>query len=135
MSENLDLVRSLFAAWERGDWSAVDWADPEIEYLLVDEPGARRQSGVAAMVQTWRGYLSAWENYRVEATEYRQLDAERVLVLLTAFGRGRASGLDLGSVTRERKGANVFHIRDHKVTRLDTYFDKRRALADLGLPE
>jgi hypothetical protein len=67
----------------------------------------------------------------LEAEAFRELDEERVLVLTRRIGVGRASGLDLGELRAE--GADVFHIRYGKVTRLTGYNDRKRALADLGL--
>jgi hypothetical protein len=85
------------------------------------------------MTRTWREFLTAWDDYRVEAHEYRELDEERVLVALRAQGRGKASGLDIGATGGGRGSANVFHVRRGKVTKLVSYFDRGRALADLGL--
>jgi ketosteroid isomerase-like protein len=90
MSENLDLVRSIYAALERGDYSSAEWADPEIEYV----------------------------------------SAERVLVLTRNSGRGKKSGLPVGS-----KGAELFEIHTGKVTRIVVWTHRDRAFADLGLTE
>jgi hypothetical protein len=90
---------------------------------------------VAAMTRTWREFLTAWDDYRVEASRYHELDEDRVLVALRALGRGKASGLDIGATGHGRESANVFHVNDGKVTRLVSYFDGESALADLGLNE
>ena len=133
MSENLELVRSIFAAWERGDFSSVEWADPAIEYVVADGPDPGVYSGVPAMAASWRTVLSAWEEVRTEVEEYRELEDGRVLALMNWSGRGRRSGFDLADVPW--KGANLFHFRNGRVTRLVLYWDRERALADLGLQE
>jgi len=39
VSENLDLVRSIYAAWEHGDYGSFEWAHPEIEWdFAADGP-------------------------------------------------------------------------------------------------
>jgi ketosteroid isomerase-like protein len=130
-SANLDLVRSLYEAWERGEWGSVEWAHPEIEFAFADGPTPGSWTGVAAMVNAWRDFLSAWEDVRVEVEEYRELDGERVLVLVQYRGRGKASGLELGQMLT--KTAGVFHVRGGKITRIVLYWDRERAFTDLGL--
>jgi ketosteroid isomerase-like protein len=131
MTENVSLVRSIYAAWELGDFGPVDWADEDIEFVIADGPEPRTFTGRAAMTSGWREFLKAWSGYGVRPEEYRELPDGRVLVLLHAVGRGKASGIELG-VTSE-KGANVHEVADGKVTRLAIYFDCNRAFADLGL--
>ena len=133
MSENLDLVRSIYAAWGCGDFGDVDWADPEIEWVLADGPARGSWKGLTGMATAWRDFLSGWADLRTVADGYREIDAERVLVLTHITGAGRASGLDVGGMRTD--GANVFRVVDGKVIELLIYADRDRALADLGLEE
>lgn len=136
MSANLDLVRSIYADWERGDFfSRSDWADPDIEFVWAEGPDLARgpATGVQAMGRSWRSSLGAAEDFRVSIEECREIDEDRVLVLSRRSGRGRNSGLDLGQLPQ--RTATLFHIRAERVTRLVIYVDRDRALADLGLTE
>jgi ketosteroid isomerase-like protein len=132
-SKNVDLVRSIRAAMERGDFTAAEWADPEIEWIFADGPNPGRWTGVAGMTESLRNFLSAWEGFHSVADEYRELDDERVLVLTMYRGRGKKSGLELEQMGA--KGAALYSIRGGKVTRLVFYFDRERAFADLGITQ
>ena len=132
--ENVELVSSIYVPWGRGDFRSVEWAHPEIEFVLADlGPDGGSWRGLSAMADAWRTYLGAWEEYRTEADEYRELDDERVLVLLHLSGRGKTSGVQLGKI--RTTAANLFHVRGGRVTRLVLCTDRERALADLGLSE
>src|SRR5690242_2660889 len=129
MSENLDLVRSIYADWERGDYfsGSADWIDPEIEYVMADGPDAGKWHGRAGLIEGTRALLKAWDDWRSEAEEYLALDDERVLVLIRLSGRGKTSGLDIAQVGAGRS-ANLFHVRSGKVTKFVIYWDRDRAL-------
>jgi ketosteroid isomerase-like protein len=131
--ENVGLVRSMYAQFQRGDYTSAEWAHPEIETVMVDGPAPGSWTGVAEAMEGWRDFLSAWEGYHAEAEEYRELDDERVLVVVRRSGRGKTSGIELADMAA--KGAALYHVKDGKVTRQVVYLDRERALADLGLSE
>jgi ketosteroid isomerase-like protein len=129
--ENLDLVRSIYADWERGSYRSVEWAHPEIEYVNADGPHPGTRVGLTEMAEGWRRLLSAWSEFHTEAEEYVELDDGRVLVLATFGGTARFIGLDIRD--GRSKGANVFELEDGKVRKLILYWNRERALADLGI--
>ena len=83
------------------------------------------------MAEGFRDWLGAWKDLRFDVDHYRELDDERVLVLIHYHGRGKASGVDLGEIGAT--SAQLYHVRDGKVTRWVSYWDRERAFADLGL--
>jgi ketosteroid isomerase-like protein len=130
-SADFNLVRSIFAAWERGDFSSAEWAHPEIEFVITGGPVEGSWTGRAAMAEGFRHFLNAWDVLRLEADEYCEVDDERVLVVIRLRGRGKTSGLELRQIPG--RGAGLFHLRHGKVTRYVIYWDYERARADLGL--
>jgi hypothetical protein len=102
-SANLDLMRSLYAAWKRGDFSSVEWAHPDIEYVIADGPSPGTSTGLPGLGESWRGILDTWEDFRFEAEEYRELDNERVLVLLRSADAARPADWRSGKCGRREQ--------------------------------
>lgn len=65
--ENLEIVRLIYGAWQAGDFTSIEWADPAIEYEVADGPSMDRGTGLARMAEIQRDFMSAWEEWRVEA--------------------------------------------------------------------
>jgi ketosteroid isomerase-like protein len=127
-SANLDLVRSIYAEWERGEFSArPKWADASIEFEVPDGPEPSIRTG-QANAPGIEAFLNLWEELRFEAEEYRELDDGSVFVLSRMRGRGKGSGVEV-----DQRRASLFQVADGRVTRLALYWDRDRALADLGL--
>lgn len=98
---------------------------------MADGPAPGQWTGLDGMATSFRDFLGAWDEYRIEVDEYRSLDEYRVLVLQHFGGRGKTSGLELEGMRAQ--GAHLFHIHGGKVTRLVNYIDRQRALTELGL--
>jgi ketosteroid isomerase-like protein len=127
--ENVEAVRRIHDAWSQGDFSSVDWADPEI--VCRTPEGLLRQGvhrGVEAMSREWRGWLHTFEDFRSTPLEY--YDAGDQVVTINRFsGRGKASGVPLSEIS----GAARFVLRDGKVVEFEIYTDPKLALRDAGI--
>jgi ketosteroid isomerase-like protein len=131
VSENLDLVRSIFKAWGQGD----------VEPVLREhfQPGARLDlSELTFNAAVYEGYEEisrqrrevneVWETFEVEVEQF--FEGEHAMVAFT-HERGRGiSGADV-----DRRTAFLFRLADGKVSEVRVYLDRDRALADLGQEE
>ena len=98
--ENVEIVRGIIDAHERGDAEAVfSKYDPEIEWHLSTvfarasefEPVYYGHDGIRTF---WRTWFSAWEKASFEYEEF--IDAgDSVVTILSQHVRGRASGIEL----------------------------------------
>ncbi len=70
---NLELVRSIYADWERRDFGRADWADPDIEHTDADGPLGGASGDLGLIGQGVREFLSAWDEFRIEADDFREL--------------------------------------------------------------
>jgi len=136
--KNVEIVQAVAEAFARRDHERpfdfydpnIEWADPDIELVRVDGPAPGSWRGSAAIADGTREMLSAWDEFRLIADEYHELEGDRVLVLDHFTARGKRSGFDAGKLGAT--GANLFHIAGGKVTRIVTYYHQR-AFSDLGL--
>jgi ketosteroid isomerase-like protein len=131
--ESVEVVRQIYRAWGRGDFSSAEWADPDIEFIFhsrKDGPEDVVLRGTEAMGQAWAEWLGAWEQFRVEGREVIDL-GDDVVGLVEFGGRGKASGVSVERMS----GGNLFSFRDGKVVRLTTFSDRTEALEAAGLSE
>ena len=135
MGANLELVRSIYAATGRGDYlGAAAFVHPDIEFTAVGGPEVVEARSLVEFAHQWRDFLASWEDFRVVADTYRQLDDSRFLVLFRRSGRGKGSSVEIAQLAGT-EGADVLHLHDGKVIKWLSYWERDRALADLGLEE
>ena len=128
MSEHdVEIVKGIYAEWERGDFSSNDWAHPEIEYS-IPEPSGKTHRGIAEMESAWINWAREWEDLSIRLTEIRDLGDE-VLSVHTFHGKGRSSGVPVD----ELPGAGIWTFRDGKVLRYRGYTEVETAFADAGI--
>jgi SnoaL-like domain len=123
-AEDLEAVRRLLNAFNRGDFSALEELDPEAE--LQDEPripGAGWNYGYAGAVK-WA--VKLWQSFgRLSFDIDEPIETSNCLVTRwRAAGVGKRSGIQV-----DMSGYCVFCMREAKVQRVEFFESQRDALA------
>jgi ketosteroid isomerase-like protein len=133
--ENIDLVRSVIDASQRGEMDEVFAAyDPEIEWRISAlpapisdfEPVYRGHEGIRKF---WRTWTEAWETPSFEYEEF--IDAgDTVVSVLSQRMRGRTSGIEQDW----NSYAQNWTIKNGLIVRIEFFPDRAQGLAAAGLP-
>jgi ketosteroid isomerase-like protein len=133
--ENVEIVRGLYARWGDGDFSTRDEFDPDVEFAriggdVVSGPGGPgRWHGRDEMWRAVLEWLSLWEDFHVAAEDFIEVD-DQIVVLSRQTARGKLSGTSV-----ERQLAEVLTLRNGRIVRYESYWDRNEALKAVGLEE
>ena len=125
-----ELLRTAFEDWNRGDWdAALRYIDPDVEWRtaapLLDLPQlSRGHNGVRAF---WQAWSSSWTNIRMEPEEF--IPAGDELLVLVRWRATSQAGIEV-----DQSVAFCFLIRDERVIRFVSYWQRDAAFDALGLP-
>ena len=124
-----ELIIRIYAEWLSGDYSRGDFAHPG--YELVFAPGFLEEGvyrGSSAALRAWKGWLDGWESWEYTPVEWRELDENRILVLIDIDGVNKSTRMKLSV-----KSANLWEFEDGLVRRLTLYAHREDLFRDLGL--
>ena len=125
MSEqNVELVRTLFQQYNRGDYAAAAAClAPGVVYEVGQEVPAYGPDEVRAMWERWDG---AWDDMDTVPEEF--LDAgDHVVVTVHYSARGQGSGIEY-----DERLFDVYTVRDGKCVRKLEFRERSEALAAAG---
>jgi ketosteroid isomerase-like protein len=132
--ENVEIIKCHFENTNARNFRAVmdTYADDVVLRIQGDQwtllgDGAVGKEAVGQWFGEW--FATFERDYRFEVHESRDL-GERVLIVATHHGRGRASG-----APTTLTAAWVYTLRDGKIVRCDMFGEPSEALKAMGLEE
>ena len=129
--ENVDKARDFIAAYNRRDFdAAVEWFDPEIDWVLPARQSSDSCRGPDEIKRFWEGLDETFEELRLDPQEF--IDAgDHVATRLRHHGRGKLSGAEID----EEMYHQVATFRAGRMVRIEYFGEWSEALAAAGLPE
>jgi ketosteroid isomerase-like protein len=127
--ENVEKTEAFIAAYNRRDFdAAVEFFDPEIEWVLPAQQRSDSCRGPDEVRRFWEGLDETFEELRLDPQE--SVDAgDRVAVRLRYYGIGKASGVEI----EEEMYHQVSTFRDGRIVRMEYVTSWPEALVAAGL--
>ena len=129
--ENVEVVREMMAAAQRGDFAGlVEIIGPEFElHENVLAPDAAVYHGPEGLKKWLEAGLEAFSDFRFEPERFIE-QGDWVFALVHAHGRGRGSGAPF-----DRRYVTAFKFHLGKIVFAASYEDLPEALEAVGLSE
>src|SRR5271167_2364124 len=125
-ARNSDLTESLDDLMQRLTNLVATDAQIDMSRRVFNPDVYCGQAGLRRLLQEIR---AVWDQFRV--TPVRFVDAgDRVVVIETIRGRGRASGVEV-----EHRSASIWTVRVSKIIQMKARYDPQDALKAVGLEE
>ncbi len=126
--ENVDRTEAFIAAYNRRDFdAAVEFFDPEVDWVLPALQRADSCRGPDEIKRFWEGLDETFDELRLDPQE--TVDAgDRVAVRLRFYGRGKGSGAELDTEMYHQ----VTTFRDGTMVRIEYFTDWAEALEAAG---
>lgn len=131
-NENVDLIRSAYAAYARGDLnSMLELIDPDLEWTFLDPSAANPPPQVCHGRGELEGALRAQIDHGLHAElEEVEGSGDHVMVVVRIPGRDARRGR-----AGDDRAYNVFTVRSGRVVALRACRDRREARAVAGLAD
>jgi ketosteroid isomerase-like protein len=132
--ENVEAVHRAYEAFATGDReTAMELLAPDVVWysavgLLMEQSIYHGAEAVCRLV--FEEIPSVLADFRAELLEVHDVDDDRVLAIGRMHGRAVADGAEL-----EQTFGQLFHVRDGRAIKMESYPSRREALRALGLPE
>jgi ketosteroid isomerase-like protein len=130
--QNIEVVRQVIEAWNQRDINlGLTYLADEVEWIPAGPAAVERgiYRGHEQVAQGLEGTWEAWEEFRFEGDDFRDLDDD-VLWLGRVQMRGGASHLEM-----DHEWAIHCSVRNGKIFRIHAFSDWRKGLEAAGLSE
>ena len=128
--ENVEVVRRMWEAFLGDDpVRGLSFCDPDIVWDGRNLPDGKIARGFEAIVEHTLGWAEIWDDWTMEPEQFIDAGGDQVVLVFRETGRSE-SGLQM-----DERHAELYTVRDGKVTYRKGFSDPAEALGAAGIKE